>query len=614
MRCRSIRWRSRRSRSIAAPRRCATARRRSAASSRRSTTAFPTFAPFGGVAAELKAGRQQRRQRLGERAAARRRLAQCRDPCRLLRTPRQQLPDPELSVSVPARSRAGGERPAAELVAQRRERVGAGGSWLFDGGYAGVAVTRFITDYQIPGIEASERAGRTSGSSRPRSPARANSGPLFRRSTPSATGPATPTTSITRSAINDIGFEQIAGTFLNREKEGKVEVETLPLLDADRRPGPAIFGAQGSHQQLDTSGEALLFPARTRIGAAYWFNEIAHTPITRSQFACRIDNVKVDGTAVTFPANFLPPPDDPERYDRSVSFAPKSVSYSLSSRICRRIMVASLNLQRIERAPRALELFAKGPHDATQTFDIGNAEPRPSRPPSTVEIGLKRVLGEASVSTARPTTRASTTSSIQQPTGNFCSEEFATCGTGTELLQTFIAQRDAIFSRRRAGLAVGRDPVAGPACSASTASTTRCARPSRTAATCRACPPQRVGGGMYLAQRQLVRPRRADARVRAVRSRRRSRRRPPATIWSRPRSSTSSSGTNSPWGPIEVTTGLVGNNLLDVDIRNSTQFHKDEILQPGRSVKFYLNAKFDAIGPSGAPGILKGHRGFEGAL
>jgi opacity protein-like surface antigen len=54
----------------------------------------------------------------------------------------------------------------------------------------------------------------------------------------------------------------------------------------------------------------------------------------------------------------------------------------------------------------------------------------------------------------------------------------------------------------------------------------------------------------------------------------------------------------SPWGPTEITTGLVGDNLLDVDVRNSVQFHKDEILQPGRSIKVFMNAKFGAEPPA----------------
>ena len=68
----------------------------------------------------------------------------------------------------------------------------------------------------------------------------------------------------------------------------------------------------------------------------------------------------------------------------------------------------------------------------------------------------------------------------------------------------------------------------------------------------------------------------------------------------------------SPWGPTEITTGLVGDNLLDVDVRNSVQFHKDEILLPGRSIKFFMNAKFGGEPPpSKAPaGYYKAPTGF----
>ena len=58
----------------------------------------------------------------------------------------------------------------------------------------------------------------------------------------------------------------------------------------------------------------------------------------------------------------------------------------------------------------------------------------------------------------------------------------------------------------------------------------------------------------------------------------------------------------SPWGPTEIVAGLTGANLLDVDVRNSVQFHKDEILLPGRSIKFFMNAKLGgAPPPSKAP-------------
>src|SRR5256886_1810652 len=72
----------------------------------------------------------------------------------------------------------------------------------------------------------------------------------------------------------------------------------------------------------------------------------------------------------------------------------------------------------------------------------------------------------------------------------------------------------------------------------------------------------------------------------------------------------------SPWGPTEITTGLVGDNLLDVDVRNSVQFHKDEILLPGRSIKFFMNAKFGAEPPTdkGPAGYYKRATGYGAAM
>ena len=69
---------------------------------------------------------------------------------------------------------------------------------------------------------------------------------------------------------------------------------------------------------------------------------------------------------------------------------------------------------------------------------------------------------------------------------------------------------------------------------------------------------------------------------------------------------------DTPWGPTEVTAGLVGDNLLDVDIRNHVQFHKDEILWPGRSIKLFFNAKFGAQQPVGKDGSLLSDPRFAG--
>ena len=45
-------------------------------------------------------------------------------------------------------------------------------------------------------------------------------------------------------------------------------------------------------------------------------------------------------------------------------------------------------------------------------------------------------------------------------------------------------------------------------------------------------------------------------------------------------------------GLSEIALGIIGNNLLNDDIRNSVSFRKDEVLLPGRNVKFFANVRF----------------------
>ena len=295
---------------------------------------IPTFAPFGGVAAEMKAGVNSV-DNSWESALlldAGSRNAAIHADISGRRASNYWIPSYPYLFPTDPPPVVNGRQPNSSLSA---ESASAGGSWLFDGGYAGAAVTRFITDYQIPGIEASERRSHirleqtkftSKGEFRPSlSPvyARPLLGRLHRLQASRA-----------RNQRHRLRADR---RHLPQPREEAARSRSRRCRWGRRSgPGPAIFGAQGNHQQLDTSGEALLFPARTRSAAAYWFNEIAHTPITRSQFAFRLDNVKVDGTAVNFPANFLPPPDDPDGYATARSASRPRASATPCCRICRR--------------------------------------------------------------------------------------------------------------------------------------------------------------------------------------------------------------------------------------------------------------------------------------
>jgi len=563
---------------------------------------IPTAAPFGGVAAELKAAGTTVNNEwesgvlldAGSRNAAIHAdfFGRRGDDYRIPSYPYLFPPDPAPAVD--------GRQPNSSF---HTEGASVGGSYLFDGGYAGMAITRFASDYHVPGIDAAasqthirlEQTKITSkGEFRPYSAAidavRYWAG--FTEYKHDEIG------------LNELGFEQIAATFRNTEKEGKVEVQFMPMLTPIGAL-TSIVGSQLGHSQLDTSGEALLFPARTRTVAGYFFNQMQHTDTLRTQLAGRIESVNVTGTAVTFPANFLPPPDVPESNPADLNYTPKSIAFSVIKDLPS-YLAASLTLQRIERAPKALELLVKGPHDATQTFDIGNAG-LVIETAKTVEIGLKRTQGEFRFDGKAYYTRYDNFI-FQQPTGNFCNADFASCGTGTDLLQTFISQRDAIF--RGAELAWQWDVIPlGPGIFGVDGQYDTVRATFTDGSNVPRMPPQRVGGGMFwrndnwflrmglihaFPQYDLAEFETPTAGYNLLKAEITHRK-----FWK-----------YSPWGPIEVTTGLVGNNLLDVDIRNSVQFHKDEILQPGRSFKFFLNAKFGDQ-PAGAPGIFKAPRGYD---
>ncbi len=46
------------------------------------------------------------------------------------------------------------------------------------------------------------------------------------------------------------------------------------------------------------------------------------------------------------------------------------------------------------------------------------------------------------------------------------------------------------------------------------------------------------------------------------------------------------------FGAQAISIGVIGNNLLDDDIRNAASFKKDEVLLPGRSVRGFVRVAF----------------------
>jgi iron complex outermembrane receptor protein len=485
-----------------------------------------------------------------------------------------------------------GEQPNSAL---HSEGAAVGGSYLFgSGGYAGVAISRFASDYHVAGIASAKdqqhnRLEQTKISSKgefhPDAPAVAAirywaGYSDYKHDEIDQTG---------------LGFEEIGASFKNRTSEGKAEFEFAPL-STPIGASTTTIGAQGTYQQLDTSGQAILFPATTKNAAGYLFNEIRHTDTLRTQVAGRIETVNVSGTSVAFPSDFLPLPDILTSSPATRSFTPKSISFSAIKDLPS-WLAASLTLQRIERAPRALELFAEGADDSEKTFKIGDPNLK-IETGNTAEIGLKRTAGDFRFD-AKAYYAYYDQFIFAQTTGTLCDANFSSCGTGTNYIQVAYGQRNAIFRGGELAWQWDVTPLSNGTFGldgqfdAVRATFTDGSNVPR-------IPPMRGGGGAYwrngewfvrmgllhaFAQNDFAAfdtptPGYNLLKLQIERHR----------FWK-----------DSPWGPVDVTSGIIGDNLLNADVRNSVQFHKDEILQPGRNFKFFVNVKYGGDAPSGRP-------------
>ena len=174
---------------------------------------------------------------------------------------RLQHPAPSLFVR-PDPAGPNGRQPNSARAGATAPSIG--GSYIFNGGFIGAAVTQNNALYRIPGIE----AARAPDPHR-RAPDQAHgqgrvSARTRRRSTPSASGPARPTTGTTRSALADLADPASAGvrqTFTNKEQEGRVEVQLMPFNLRFASVTTAL-GVQAGHQEL-TAPSPTIRPVRS---------------------------------------------------------------------------------------------------------------------------------------------------------------------------------------------------------------------------------------------------------------------------------------------------------------------------------------------------------------
>lgn len=472
-----------------------------------------------------------------------------------------------------------------------------GVSYSTDSGYIGTAVTRFASNYGIPGGEEAQLLSNidmeqvkwlTKGEIRPSSGLfelvrfwtgvswyRHEERGLEHQEEGEPAGPFT--------------GQVVHGTFKSTAFEGRLELQHVPFGTAIGSVRGA-FGLQMNFDAIDTKGEAreYLAPAQTINAASYLFEELEITPKTRVQAAGRVELVKVNGYAANIPASNLPPPDELNVTPAERTFVPMSVSVGLLQDITWG-MTARFTAQYVERAPTAVELYAKGPHHASGTFDLGNSN-LDKEGAASFEIGLGRNKGDFRFDASAYFTRFNGFI-YRQLTGITCNEEFASCGEADgEFNQTVYRQRNANFFGAEVKaqydigeLAKGIWGVEGQYdfVHATFADGTYVPR----------MPPHRLGGGVYWgdgdwsARANLLHAF-AQNEVAAFE--------PTTAGYNLLNVQISYNRTFGHVGnnPVGLTLGLSGTNLLDENIRNSASFRSQEVLLPGRNLRAFAKLTF----------------------
>lgn len=461
-----------------------------------------------------------------------------------------------------------------------------GGSYIFDSGYIGAAISHFGSLYHVPGGEAEERKVRIDlAQTKFTSKGEVWINSAFIDTIRFWFGAGT----YRHHEIADEGAgPEIKSTFRNRQYEGRVEIQFLPIKTA-LGDWKSALGLQFGKRNIGTSGEAgeLLSPAREINLAAYLFNELHFAQNWRFQVAARIESVRVRGRVADFPANFLPNGMDPPESAARRKFLPISFSAGIQ-RDLPHGLIASMAVQYVQRAPTALELYSKGPHEATGTFEIGAPNLQMERALS-FEAGLRKPSGRLRFNATLFHTRYNGYI-FKRLTGASCGEDFASCGVEDELKQVVFAQKDATFTGAElyaqfdvAPLFTGLFGIEGQfdIVRARFSDGTNVPR----------IPPMRLGGGAYwygngwFARVKLLHVF-AQNTINAAEER-------PTAGFSLLAADLSYKYTFKAYGSQKsITFGLKAANLLNVRARNHVSFKKNDVLLPGRNIKAYLTARF----------------------
>ncbi len=363
---------------------------------------------------------------------------------------------------------------------------------------------------------------------------------------------------------SEIEDGEAAATFKNKEWNGRAELLLNPLGPI----GQSALGFEYGHRDFSARGEAssYLFPTESENVAGYLF--VDAEPVTRLHLEAsgRVEHVSVSGT----PASDVPT-------DRS--FTPVSgavgVLYELSDAVKLGATASTTG-----RAPAITELFARGPHDGPGTFEFGDPDLAIERARSleaTLRVNSGGFKFEGSIYSSWFDNYI-----YGDLTGRTCDED-AVCTEDPDgdMRELFYRQQGARFRgvEGQASYAL-IDSADGTLEASVLGDYTRATFDD--GGNVPRIPPYRIGGGLEWTSNAF------DAGATLIHSGKQDK---------FGAFDTSTEGYNSlsaqvAWRPFRDHPGIefaiVGQNLTDDVQRNAAALNKDEVLMPGRNVRFMV--------------------------
>jgi iron complex outermembrane receptor protein len=258
---------------------------------------------------------------------------------------------------------------------------GIGASYVWDKGYFGASYTRYLSYYGVPNDPETDEPGV------PPRPVHINMRKDQYNVRSSVIDPV-PWFSVANLKFvytdykhDELDGNKVGATFKTNGVDSRVELVHKPIGLFEGSIGSQVF-----YKELSVlGGEAFLQPTDTLAVAGFVFEEVKLNPV-RLQFGVRVesDSVSIDSsdpelTSLTSPSQ------------KDQDFLPVSGAAGAIYDFAKDWQLA-LNLTYSQRAPTAEELFARGPHDATFQFIIGdpNLDVEINR---SVDLNLRRTAG-----------------------------------------------------------------------------------------------------------------------------------------------------------------------------------------------------------------------------